>query len=414
MTKLTFQVEKTGLALGSLTDIRERRKLRRANERRRKMGRPEVALQWDKADFASGNLATGGALVAEQGAPRRKRKKGTLSFLTSKQTITEPPHETGPTPTGGLPAGVGLIIPAELQEGAKDLKTKDALEALFAQDLATLSPQLQQFALRELEKAEVGDQLRPEVLQEIARVVKATSILVRTPDLKKAEGDREDVLQIRKTDEELQIVWGEVYIPGLPDSQGDIMTAEEVRKAAYCFMGAQRLDQIDRMHDKDVKGCGSLVVENFIAREGDPLFIEDAWVIGVHIPDKEIWAAVKRGDYNGFSMEGEATRTEKQFELDLPEEIEGTTSSDNEHDHTFTVRFDDQGQFLGGSTSTDKDPTGGPGELHAHGIQKGTITESSGANPHVHRYSISEAILEVSIGRRPPTEAEIGDQGHAT
>ena len=237
--------------------------------------------------------------------------------------------------------------------------------------------------------------------------------MIDTPDLKKQDGSRrEDPLQIRKRDDDKQIVWGEVYIPGLPDSQGDFMTIEEVEKAAYLFMANQRLDQIDRMHDGDCVVPEALVVESFIARKGDPTFIESAWVIGVHIRNPEVWDAIKRGELNGFSLEGKAQRTEKSFELNLPEEITGRTAPPtNEHDHEFSVRFGDQGQFLGGETSTDPDPTAQPGEIHAHGIQKGTVTESSGANPHVHRYSISEAILAVSIGRTPPPDDLVSDQG---
>jgi Putative phage serine protease XkdF len=33
-------------------------------------------------------------------------------------------------------------------------------------------------------------------------------------------------IAIKKADEELQVVWGEVYAPGIPDSQDDFMTAE--------------------------------------------------------------------------------------------------------------------------------------------------------------------------------------------
>ncbi len=410
-----------GLAIGpdSMSNIAERRRRRRTNRRRSRMGRglvgddclpcaPDIHFQF--ADFTSEGLETGGRLEPEQG-PRRgkKRRRRKSPLFTTKTIVAEVPHDTGPTETRH---DTGLLIPKELSGRTEELKSgKDALKALFMTDLAQLPPDVQQFALRELEKAEVGDQLSPETIREVARVAHACSILVKTPDIRKSEGFREDLLTVKKSDAELQIVWAEVYIPGLPDSQGDLMTDIEIQKAAYNFMAKSRLDQIDRMHDG--KECGAYVVESFIAREGDDIFIQGAWVVGVHIPDPEIWAAVKSGEFNGFSMEGEAIRTEKQFELDLPEEASGRTEAENNHTHSFTVRFGDQGQFLGGETSTDADPTA-PGDLHAHGIQKGTVTESTGANPHVHRYSVSEAILEVAIGRVPPPDDVISDLGYAT
>jgi hypothetical protein len=75
---------------------------------------------------------------------------------------------------------------------------------------------------------------------------------------------------------------GEVYSPDFPDSQGDYMTAEEIRLMAYRFMAKGEPYRIDKEHDK--KECGAFVVESFIARENDPDFISGSWVIGVHIP----------------------------------------------------------------------------------------------------------------------------------
>lgn len=410
---LSFSLTKHSLPLGALTDIRQRRKFRRLNRRRHLMGRPEIALASDRSpdlSFSRGDLTTsdlaasGGLLVPEQGGKFKRKRKNALSFVmgskASQKAEAPVPHDTGPTPTKGPD---GLIIPKELQGLPASQKSQDALKRLFMLDVAQLPAQVQSFALRELEKAEMGDVVSPETIQEIFRVASATSVLIQSPDLRKAEGEvREDPLQIKKRDDEKQIVWGEVYIPDLPDSQGDSMTAEEIEKAAYLFMANQRLDQIDQMHDEDCAAPEATVVESFIAREGDQTFIPGSWVVGVHIRNQEVWEAVKSGKFNGFSLQGKAVRTEKQFELNLPEEITGTTSTDNKHPHKFSIKFGDQGQFFGGETSADSDPTAGPGELHSHPIQNGTVTEVSGANPHTHRYSVSEAILAVSIGRRPP------------
>lgn len=393
-------------------DLRALRRERRRERRMAALGMPPpptdtefVFRDPEKRDLTREQLEeTGGLLEPEQ--DRRRRRRRGLAALFRQETGSA----TGPTSVSDVKDG-GLILPPELRgEADRKRRRKDALRGLFGADLAGLPPEVQQFAMAELAKMEVGDRLDPELLREVYRVAKAASVVVRTPDPREPSEERRDALQIKKFDDELQIVWGEVYIPNLPDSQGDYMTADEIRKAAYNFAAQGRLDQIDRMHDQDTDSCDAVAVETFIARKGDPVFIEGAWVIAVHVRDPEVWAAVKRGDFNGFSMEGAAVRTQKQFDLDLPDEIQGRTSSDNDHDHAFVVRFSDQGEFLGGETSADPDPTVSPPAIHSHSIQRGTVTERAGVAPHTHRYSISEAILELAIGRRPPDQPDEVDQ----
>jgi hypothetical protein len=203
-------------------------------------------------------------------------------------------------------------------------------------------------------------------------------------------------LAIKKVDAALQIVWGEVYVPYLPDTQGDFMTPDEIRDMAHLFAKSMKLDQIDRQHDKDVSSPQGCVVETFIAREDDALFVPHAWVVGVHVADPGVWAQIERGELNGFSLDGLATRTEKQFDLLMPDSVTGRTAAADGHDHEFEVEFGDQGQFLGGWT--------GPGgaDDHVHKIQKGTVTEMGGEREHAHRYAVSASLLEVAFGRVPP------------
>jgi len=189
------------------------------------------------------------------------------------------------------------------------------------------------------------------------------------------------ITSIKKIDDELQVVFGEVYAPNVPDVDGEFMTAEEIRKMAYVFMAEGILDQIDMNHDN--KTNGSVVVESFIVDEESQVYVLGAWVVGVHIPDPKLWALVKDGKLNGFSMEALVVKRPREIELEVPEIIIGQTlSDDTEHTHEYSVRFDEQGNFLGGST----DIVNG----HIHNISKGTVTDM--ADDHNHRYSIVEAI----------------------
>lgn len=188
---------------------------------------------------------------------------------------------------------------------------------------------------------------------------------------------------IKKTDEELRLVFSEVFAPGFPDSQGDFMTAETIRVMAHTFLRNGLVSKVDVGHSQVESGC--FIVESFIAREGDPVFLADSWVVGIHVPDDEIWAAIKSGELNGLSLDGFGVRIPTVFEVDIPDTLVGVTSVTDDHSHEFYVRFDDKGNFLGGSTS----PASTDG--HVHTITRGTVTDT--VNGHSHRFSFVEEIV---------------------
>ncbi len=190
--------------------------------------------------------------------------------------------------------------------------------------------------------------------------------------------------RIRKTDDELQIVYGEVYAPNVPDVHGEFMTPVEVRKMAHRFMAKGILQAVDTNHDNELNG--SMIVESFIARDDDPVFIPEAWVIGMHVPDDDMWKSIKDGELNGFSIEALVHLDERIVELEIPEVLKGDTSEFDGHTHKFNVRFDGEGNFIGGQTSLTND--------HRHQIRRGTVTEEAGG--HTHRYSIAELMSIVS------------------
>ena len=200
-----------------------------------------------------------------------------------------------------------------------------------------------------------------------------------------ASRDTQEVIQFKKFGDDEQIVFGEVYAPGFPDSQGDFMSAEEIRKMAYNFLRKGLVSNIDTNHSRQPNQ--SYVVESFIARDDDPVFIPGSWVLGVHIPDPAVWQMVKSGELNGFSLDGMGIRTPKTFEVEMPELLKGETDKVGNHSHAFTVKFDQEGNFLGGQT------TPGP-DGHVHKIVRGTVTEP--ALGHSHRFSFVEGLLNVA------------------
>ena len=157
---------------------------------------------------------------------------------------------------------------------------------------------------------------------------------------------------LSKQDKELQIVWGEVYVPDVLDSQGDFASAQEIMNMAYGFLSKGITDSIDINHDGEK--CGACVVESFIARENDPDFILVSWVVGVHVPDTDQWNLIKSRELNGFSMEGTGFKTRQTVQFNVPEILKGETLVDaaDTHHHEFYVNYGPSGEFLGGYTDT--------------------------------------------------------------
>ena len=189
------------------------------------------------------------------------------------------------------------------------------------------------------------------------------------------------VIAFKKADAELQVVWGEVFAPGLPDSQGDIMNTDDIREMMFRFMKADRLRKIDVRHSTAESGCQ--VVECFQARDSDPDFIPGSWVLGVWCTEAT-WAEVKKGELNGFSLDGIGVRIDTTIEIDMPELLTGETAEAAGHHHSFVVKYDEAGHYCGGCTGPAPDG-------HVHAIVKGAATEM--AEGHNHRFSFVEGVL---------------------
>lgn len=114
---------------------------------------------------------------------------------------------------------------------------------------------------------------------------------------------------ILKADEERQIVYGVVLEPDTPDSQGDVISADEIEKAAHRFLVKSRV--IGLRHSKKAP---AEVVESYIAPDdfemGGQRVKKGSWMLGVHITDSGLWSAIKQGEYQSFSVGGFGTREE--------------------------------------------------------------------------------------------------------
>lgn len=175
-----------------------------------------------------------------------------------------------------------------------------------------------------------------------------------------------------------QYVMCEMLIPDIPNSYGDIYTREAIREFAFEY--ARQGYGIDVNHDEqDVTGK-VIVVESFIAREGDPDFIEGSWVIGMKIVDPDIWAMVLSGELNGYSYQADCKMLEAVV-IDLRNRVvQGVTEPDpvDGHTHEYLVVLNNENRPISGGT--------GETNGHSHTISTHTITDE--AEGHTHRFQV--------------------------
>jgi len=104
-------------------------------------------------------------------------------------------------------------------------------------------------------------------------------------------------------DKAKRIVYGPVLIPGEPDSDGDVVTAEKIEDVAHRFV--EEYGNIDLMHS--LKNVGR-VVESYIAPVDlhfDGVVVpKGSWMMGVRVTDDETWENVQKGRLTGFSIMG--------------------------------------------------------------------------------------------------------------
>lgn len=109
-------------------------------------------------------------------------------------------------------------------------------------------------------------------------------------------------------DDARQLVYGVVLTPGVRDSQGDVISAEDIEKAAHRFLVEYR--KHDVQHSEALAGVET--VESFIAPQdlmiaGQPV-LKGSWVMATHVSDADVWSRVHKGEITGYSIGGSGER----------------------------------------------------------------------------------------------------------
>lgn len=176
-----------------------------------------------------------------------------------------------------------------------------------------------------------------------------------------------------------RIAFAEVLVPDVVNNYGDVYTRDAITEFAHEF--ARKGYGLDVNHDNvDVTGTGYYVVESFVARDGDPDFIEGSWVVGIKVVDDTLWQQILDGELNGFSYEATVEMTPVLFTGTAGRQVVGATMPHpiDGHTHTFVLIVDEMNNPKAGATSENAG--------HSHEIVSHTVTEV--ADGHNHRFQV--------------------------
>jgi len=105
-----------------------------------------------------------------------------------------------------------------------------------------------------------------------------------------------------------------VLVPNEPDWYGDIISEEEIRKAATKWLHEYR--KVGIFHKNELEDTQARVVDSFIAPVDLVLdnkkIKRGTWLLGIEIKDNTLWGMIETGKISGLSMEGVAIRREVQ------------------------------------------------------------------------------------------------------
>jgi hypothetical protein len=197
-------------------------------------------------------------------------------------------------------------VSPKLEEVAKYAKEPTPWLGVYQDDAVTRAA-LQAAALASVFKLRTRPGLLFASNLALSEEASAAALLMQPMEKRKVR-----LLKKKATTEE-RIVYGIVLEPETEDSQTDIYSADEVRKAAHGFMeGYRNGNYTAHQHDGLDITDQLLVLESFIAPvdfdlDGEPVK-KGTWLMSSRILSDTIWEGVKKGEVTGYSIGGDAFR----------------------------------------------------------------------------------------------------------
>lgn len=149
-------------------------------------------------------------------------------------------------------------------------------------------------------------------LPEACRITieRATAEPETSPLMKSVLGRTLPVIKTQDEKYALGIVLEPLKEMGQMDSQNDLYSAAEVKKAAYLFMEefANMGVQHTELANSKIKILESWIQRDDAVIEGTSV-TKGTWMMAVRFIDDDLWTKVKKGEITGFSIGGIASRT---------------------------------------------------------------------------------------------------------
>lgn len=115
---------------------------------------------------------------------------------------------------------------------------------------------------------------------------------------------------IIKADDEKQIVYGIVFEPEEEDTDGDVVSADEIEKAAHRFLRESRVIGKEHEEPAEAEPVESWLTQDDTVINGQSVK-KGAWIMGVKVHDDGLWQAVKKGEITGLSFGGFGRRVDE-------------------------------------------------------------------------------------------------------
>lgn len=259
-----------------------------------------------------GDNETGGPVQDRPGRDVRHRHEVKVEGMVDGLTGTE--H----TPDGTRKQEDGLVIQT-LIFSREEFQTLDQAVA-WAKDHDFRSDKTDEleetFRLRQKDPSEFD----PETFRTITLTdgVQAVVGRLKAEALEQAESralaEKSQPIRVVKADDSdsaERYVFGVVLVPNETDAQGDVYSAEEVRKAAHSYMEHFGGDTFKIMHNGEPVD-GVVVLETYLSKvaetHGGETFPVGTWFLATRVINDDLWEAVQQGAFTGYSMGGSALR----------------------------------------------------------------------------------------------------------
>lgn len=151
----------------------------------------------------------------------------------------------------------------------------------------------------------------------VTEIHSATLPTVTFSSVEKAKaGAGDKVFEVKKSKEDKQLVFGWANISKDKDGNfpidwdGDVTMPEDLEAAAYSYVLKYRTT--GEKHEGEA--VGELVESVMFTKEKQAALgipdgiMPEGWWVGFHIPDAEVFAKIKSGEYEMFSVQGSAKR----------------------------------------------------------------------------------------------------------